>query len=94
MGAILSWIVWGLFIGVLARLLTSGKHKIGLIWTLVLGIAGSLVGGLVATELIGLGDLDDFGFASFVFAVVFSVVLLSIAARINRMLPDRSRDSD
>jgi len=92
-GAILAWIVWGLFIGALARLLTSGKHRIGLIWTVILGVAGSVAGGVVATKLLGIGELDDFGFPAFVFAVVFSVILLSIAARINRMLPDRSRDS-
>ena len=93
MGDILAWILWGVFIGALARLLTPGKHKIGLIWTLVLGVAGSLLGGVLSTRLLGIGDSDEFDFPSFVFAVVVSVVLLSIANRINRMLPDRSRDS-
>ena len=93
MDDIVAWIVWGVFIGALARLLTPGKHRIGLIWTMVLGVAGSLLGGVLATRVLGIGDDDSFDFPSFVIAVVLSVILLSVAARINRMLPDRSKDS-
>jgi uncharacterized membrane protein YeaQ/YmgE (transglycosylase-associated protein family) len=79
---ILSWIVWGLFVGAIARLLLPGRQSIGLLWTIALGIGGSIVGGFVATELIDVGDSDEFDFGSFLIAVAASVVMLSIAARV------------
>jgi uncharacterized membrane protein YeaQ/YmgE (transglycosylase-associated protein family) len=77
---IFSWIFWGLFVGAIARLLLPGKQKIGIIWTILLGVAGSIVGGFLATELLGIGDSDDFDFGSFMIAVGGSVGLLAIAA--------------
>ena len=78
---IFSWIVWGLFVGALARLLLPGEQKIGFLWTIALGIAGSIVGGFLATEVLDIGDSDDFDFGSFMIAVGTSVLLLAIAGR-------------
>jgi GMP synthase (glutamine-hydrolysing) len=47
---IFSWIFWGLFVGAIARLLLPGSHKIGIVWTILLGVAGSIVGGEVTKE--------------------------------------------
>jgi uncharacterized membrane protein YeaQ/YmgE (transglycosylase-associated protein family) len=91
---ILTWLMWGLFVGALARLLLPGRQAIGLIMTVVLGVAGSLLGGFVATEALGIADSDEADFGSFVIAVVTSVALLAVYARVNRMLPDRARDRD
>jgi len=91
---ILTWVVWGLFVGAIARLLLPGRQGIGIIWTIVLGVGGSVLGGLVATELLDVADSDEFDFGSFVIAVGASVVLLAIVERVNRMLPDRERDRD
>lgn len=88
---ILTWIVWGLFVGALARLLLPGRQRLGIVLTLVLGVVGSLLGGFVATELLGVGDSDDADFGSFVIAVITSVALLALYDRVNRMLPDRER---
>jgi uncharacterized membrane protein YeaQ/YmgE (transglycosylase-associated protein family) len=78
---IISWIIWGLFVGAIARLLLPGRQAIGILWTIGLGIAGSIIGGLIATELLDIGDSDDFDFGSFLIAVGASVLLLSIATR-------------
>jgi len=78
---IISWVIWGLFVGAIARLLLPGEQKIGFLWTIALGIAGSIVGGFLATELLDIGDTDDFDFGSFLIAVGASVLLLAIAAR-------------
>ena len=75
---IVSWIFWGLFVGAVARLLLPGKQKIGIIWTILLGVAGAVGGGFVATELIEIADSDDFDFGSFLIAVGASVLLLSV----------------
>jgi uncharacterized membrane protein YeaQ/YmgE (transglycosylase-associated protein family) len=91
---ILAWVVWGLFVGAIARLLLPGRQRLGIIWTIVLGVAGSVLGGLLATEVLNIADSDEFDFGSFLIAVGASVVLLSVVDRVNRMLPDRERKGD
>lgn len=78
---ILSWIFWGLFVGAIARLLLPGRQKIGILWTIALGVAGSIIGGLIATQLLDIADSDEFDFGSFLIAVGASVLLLSVASR-------------
>jgi uncharacterized membrane protein YeaQ/YmgE (transglycosylase-associated protein family) len=75
---IISWIFWGLFVGAIARLLLPGKQKIGVLWTIGLGIAGSIVGGFLATEVLDIADSDEFDFGSFLIAVGASVLLLAL----------------
>jgi uncharacterized membrane protein YeaQ/YmgE (transglycosylase-associated protein family) len=53
---IIGFLIAGLIIGALARLLMPGRQKIGLLWTLLLGVAGSLIGGTIANA-IGTGDI-------------------------------------
>jgi uncharacterized membrane protein YeaQ/YmgE (transglycosylase-associated protein family) len=79
---IVSWAVWGLFVGAVARLLLPGRQRIGILWTMVLGVVGSLVGGFIASELLNLGGSSDFGFRSFLIAVGASFVLLALAERL------------
>jgi uncharacterized membrane protein YeaQ/YmgE (transglycosylase-associated protein family) len=77
---IIGFIVAGLIIGALARLLLPGKQKIGLLWTLLLGIAGSLIGGTIANAL-GTGDIWELNVLGFSVAVASSVALLVVAER-------------
>ena len=49
MFSLLSWIVVGLIVGVIARALVPGKQSLGLILTTVLGIVGAFVGGLISS---------------------------------------------
>jgi uncharacterized membrane protein YeaQ/YmgE (transglycosylase-associated protein family) len=49
--AILSWIVFGLVIGIIAKLLMPGKDPGGFIITMLLGIAGAMVGGFIGRAL-------------------------------------------
>jgi uncharacterized membrane protein YeaQ/YmgE (transglycosylase-associated protein family) len=76
---ILSWIFWGLFVGAIARLLLPGRQKIGILWTIAIGVAGSIIGGLIATQLLNIADSDEFDFGSFLIAVGASVALLAAA---------------
>jgi uncharacterized membrane protein YeaQ/YmgE (transglycosylase-associated protein family) len=89
---IISWIIWGLFVGAIARLLLPGQQKIGFLWTIALGIAGSIVGGFLATEVIDIADSDEFDFGSFMLAVGTSVLLLAIAGRFLVRGDDRPAD--
>ena len=76
----IGFIVAGLIIGLLARLLLPGRQRIGLLWTLALGVIGSVIGGSVANA-IGSGDILELNFIGFVVAVLASVALLSVAER-------------
>ena len=49
---IVSWVFWGLFVGAIARLLLPGRQSIGIIWTILLGVAGSVLGGFLALAVI------------------------------------------
>jgi uncharacterized membrane protein YeaQ/YmgE (transglycosylase-associated protein family) len=80
LGALLSLVVSGLIIGLLARFAVPGKDPLKLWQTILLGIAGSLLGGAVA-GLLGVLDGDDTITAgeattSFLFALGGAVVLL------------------
>ncbi len=76
----IGFIVAGLIIGLLARLLLPGRQKIGLLWTLALGVLGSVVGGVIA-NLIGTGDIFELNVIGFIVAVLASVGLLAAAER-------------
>ncbi|MDP2709696.1 MAG: GlsB/YeaQ/YmgE family stress response membrane protein [Solirubrobacteraceae bacterium] len=80
----IGFIVAGLIIGLLARLILPGKQRIGLLWTLALGVAGSVIGGSVA-NLIGSGDIMELNVIGFVVAVVAAVGLLSVAESSGRI---------
>ena len=77
---IIGFLIAGLIIGALARLLMPGKQKIGLLWTLALGVAGSLIGGTIANA-IGTGDIWELSVIGFCVAVLSSVALLVVAER-------------
>lgn len=75
----IGFIVAGLVIGALARLLLPGDQKIGLIATLLLGLGGSVIGGVVANAL-GTGDIFELNMIGFIVAVVSAIVLIGIVA--------------
>ena len=74
----IGFLVAGLIIGLLARLVLPGPQHIGLLLTLALGVAGSLIGGTIANALDS-GDIWELNFIGFVAAVVASVLLLALA---------------
>jgi uncharacterized membrane protein YeaQ/YmgE (transglycosylase-associated protein family) len=86
----IGFLVFGLFVGFVARLLLPGKQKIGLLWTLLLGVAGSLIGGTIA-NLIGSGDIWELNIIGSVAAILSSVALLVVGERAGLGSGDRSR---
>jgi uncharacterized membrane protein YeaQ/YmgE (transglycosylase-associated protein family) len=76
----IGFIVAGIVIGFLARAILPGKQHIGLLWTLVLGVIGSVVGGTIANA-IGSGDIWELNVIGFICAVIAAVLLLAIADR-------------
>jgi uncharacterized membrane protein YeaQ/YmgE (transglycosylase-associated protein family) len=76
----IGFLIAGLIIGLLARLLMPGRQKIGLLWTLALGVVGSLIGGTIANAL-NSGDIWELNVIGFIAAVAASVALLAVAER-------------
>ncbi|WP_375056857.1 GlsB/YeaQ/YmgE family stress response membrane protein [Zobellella sp. DQSA1] len=72
---ILSWIVFGLIAGFLAKFIMPGRDGGGLILTIILGIAGAFVGGWVGTRL-GFGSVTGFNLGSLFTAVIGALILL------------------
>lgn len=52
----IGWVVFGLIVGAIARFLLPGKQHMSLLMTIVLGIAGSLVGGAISWLIFGTPD--------------------------------------
>lgn len=73
----IGFIVAGLVIGVLARLFKPGKQNLSLLMTLLLGLAGSVIGGVIA-NLLGTGDIWELNVIGFVVAVIAAVLLIGV----------------
>ena len=74
----IGFLVFGLFVGALARLIKPGRQNLGILATLGLGVVGSLIGGTIAW-LIGTGSIWELDFLGSVFAVVAAVLLVGTA---------------
>ena len=78
---IISWIFFGLIVGVLAKWIMPGKDPGGVAVTALIGIAGALIGGFLASN-IGLGSVTGFNLGSLAIAVVGALLLLGGYRRI------------
>ena len=70
---ILGWIVFGLIVGAIAKLVMPGKDPGGIIVTIALGIAGALVGGFLGRAMGWYGPEEA---AGYIMAIVGAIVLL------------------
>ena len=75
---IIGFIVFGLVVGALARLIKPGKQHLSILMTLLLGLAGSVIGGIVAS-LIGSGDMFELNIIGAIVAIVAAVLLIGVA---------------
>ncbi|MHA7190562.1 GlsB/YeaQ/YmgE family stress response membrane protein [Arthrobacter sp. MDT2-16] len=74
----IGFIVAGLIIGALARLIKPGKQNLGLVATLLLGLVGSVIGGSIAS-LLGTGDIFELNVFGFIVSVIAAVLLIGVA---------------
>ncbi len=75
---IISWIIFGLIAGVVAKLLMPGRDPGGCIITMLLGIAGAFVGGFLYRLLTGQEVFFQFYLGSLVVAILGAIVILAI----------------
>lgn len=74
---ILSWIVLGAIAGFIANLITHSRE--GLLWMIVLGVVGALVGGFVAGTVLKVADVTGLNLESLVVAVLGAIAVILIA---------------
>ncbi len=74
----IGFIVFGLVVGAVARLIKPGKQNLSLLMTLLLGLAGSVIGGLVA-NLLGTGSIFELNVLGAVVAIIAAVLLIGVA---------------
>jgi uncharacterized membrane protein YeaQ/YmgE (transglycosylase-associated protein family) len=73
--AVLSWIVFGLIVGALAKLVMPGNDPGGFIVTILLGIAGAMVGGLLGRAM---GFYGEGQAAGYIMSIVGAIILLAL----------------
>ncbi len=75
---ILGLIAVGVVIGALARLLQPGRQRMSVLATMLLGVVGAVVGGLIA-DWLDVGSITELNSWGFVFALLAAVLLVGIA---------------
>jgi uncharacterized membrane protein YeaQ/YmgE (transglycosylase-associated protein family) len=78
MGAIIGWIIFGLIAGAIAKLLMPGDDPGGWIVTMLLGIAGAVLGGWLGNALWGSAGASDWSIGSFALAIGGAILLLAL----------------
>ena len=75
----LWWLIIGLMAGGLARLIIPGKQPMGLLMTMILGLIGSVVGGLISTAIFGYSAADPgFHTGGLIMSIIGAVIVLGI----------------
>lgn len=80
---VLSWIIFGLIAGAIAKWIRPGNDPQGCLVTIIIGIIGAFLGGWIGT-LIGWGDISGFNIKSFILAIVGGVIALWLFAMITK----------
>jgi len=80
---IFSWILMGLIVGIVAKLLMPGKDPGGFFITILIGVAGGFLGGWIGS-LLGFGKVTGFNIVSFLLALGGAIILLILYRVIKR----------
>jgi uncharacterized membrane protein YeaQ/YmgE (transglycosylase-associated protein family) len=92
--AILGWIIFGLIAGLIAKAIMPGKDPGGAIVTILIGIAGAVIGGFIGRGLFGYGrataDSGDITHPGFLMSLVLAVVGAIVLLAVYRLIKGRS----
>ena len=72
---LLTWIIFGLIAGAIAKMIKPGNQGMGWLMTIILGIVGAFVGGWVGS-MIGWGTVEDFNLKGMFLAVIGALIVL------------------
>ncbi|HEV2827768.1 MAG TPA: GlsB/YeaQ/YmgE family stress response membrane protein [Pyrinomonadaceae bacterium] len=92
--AIIGWIIFGLIAGLIAKAIMPGRDPGGVIVTILIGIAGSVIGGFLGQALFGYGravnDSNDLSRPGFLMSLVLSVVGAIVLLGVYRLIKGRT----
>lgn len=74
---LIGLLIFGAVIGALARLFMKGSQPIGVLWTIILGVLGALVGYWLS-DLIGVNDTAGIDWIRWIISIVVSIIFISI----------------
>lgn len=83
MMSLLAFLIFGFVVGLIARAIFPGTQRIGILATTLLGVAGSLIGGIIGNMLFG-GRWDEPVTAGWIGSILGSIALLAIVGRARR----------
>lgn len=81
---ILTWLLFGLIAGALAKFIMPGRQGGGIILTILLGVIGAFVGGFLGSSVFGFGDISGFDLRSTAIAVGGALVVLFVYGLVAR----------
>lgn len=74
--SVIAWVLLGLVAGALAKMLMPGRDPGGILVTILLGVAGAIVGGVIWNALTGNNSYGDFDIGGILIAILGAVILL------------------
>jgi len=86
-------LILGLLAGFIAKALMPGKDPGGFFVTILLGLAGSVIGFLIFTEVLGIGDNEMFDLGGLIGAIISTMILLGIWRAVEGRRNDRTGPS-
>lgn len=85
LAALISWLVFGLIAGAIARFLMPGPQPMGCLMTSILGIIGSFVGGAISYAIWGMpGEGDWIRPSGWIMSIVGAIIVLALVGFISR----------
>ena len=79
--AIIGWAIFGLVVGAIARLLIPGKQQMGMFLTMILGIVGSVGGGMLSWLFTG-GPDQPYEPSGWIMSVIGAILVVFIGSRV------------
>jgi uncharacterized membrane protein YeaQ/YmgE (transglycosylase-associated protein family) len=83
MMSLLAFLIFGFVVGLIARAILPGTQRVGILATTLLGVAGSLIGGIIGNMLFG-GRWDEPVTAGWIGSILGAIALLAIVGRARR----------
>jgi len=86
---VFAWIIFGLIAGSIAKFIMPGKDPGGCLLTIIIGIVGALIGGVIGTRVLGMGPVTGFNLQSLGLAILGAFLLLAVFRLLIARRPDR-----
>lgn len=85
LGALISWAVFGFVVGAIARFVVPGRVPLGCLYTILLGVAGSLMGGMISWLVVSGGHQGMYEPSGWIMSIIGAVIVILIGRRMTRL---------